>query len=49
MFAVMDYLIKFSGSFLRVWDMAFYRFDCGMVILLLVFGRRRNPFSGHNH
>jgi drug/metabolite transporter (DMT)-like permease len=49
LFAVIDCLIKFSGSFLRIWDIAFYRFGCGMVILLLVFGRRRNPFNGHNH
>jgi drug/metabolite transporter (DMT)-like permease len=49
LFAVMDCLIKFSGSFFRVWDIAFYRFGCGMVILLLVFGWRRNPFNGHNH
>ena len=48
LFAVMDCLIKYSGSFLRVWDIAFYRFGCGMVILLLVFGWRRNPFNGHN-
>jgi drug/metabolite transporter (DMT)-like permease len=49
LFAVMDCLIKFSGSFLRVWDIAFYRFGCGMVLLFLIFGWRRNPFSGHNH
>jgi drug/metabolite transporter (DMT)-like permease len=49
LFAVMDCLIKYSGSFLRVWDIAFYRFGCGMVILVLVFGWRRNPFNGHNH
>jgi drug/metabolite transporter (DMT)-like permease len=49
LFAVMDCLIKFSGSFFRVWDIAFYRFGCGMVILLLVAGWRRNPFNGHNN
>jgi drug/metabolite transporter (DMT)-like permease len=49
LFAVMDCLIKVSGSSFRIWDIAFYRFGCGMGILLLVFGWRRNPFSGHNH
>lgn len=48
LFAVMDGLIKVSGSSFRVWDIAFYRFGCGMGILLLVYWRR-NPFSGHNH
>ena len=49
LFAVMDCLIKFSGSFFSVWDIAFYRFGCGMLILVLAFDRRRNPFTGHNH
>jgi drug/metabolite transporter (DMT)-like permease len=49
LFAVMDGLIKVSGSSFRLWDIAFYRFGCGMGILLLIFGWRRNPFAGHNH
>jgi drug/metabolite transporter (DMT)-like permease len=47
LFAVMDALIKVSGSSFRLWDIAFYRFGCGMGILLLLFGWRRNPFDGH--
>ena len=47
-FAVMDCLIKVSGSSFRLWDIAFYRFGCGMAILVLIFGWRRNPFDGPN-
>ncbi len=48
LFAVMDCLIKVSASSFRIWDIAFYRFGCGMGILVLIFGWRRNPFDGHN-
>ncbi len=48
LFAVMDCLIKVSSSSFRIWDIAFYRFCCGMAILILVFGRRRNPFNSSN-
>jgi drug/metabolite transporter (DMT)-like permease len=47
-FAVLDGLIKLLGPSFRVWDIAFYRFGCGMIILLAIFGWRGNPFSGHN-
>ena len=47
-FAVMDCLIKVSSSAFRIWDIAFYRFGCGMAILILLFGWRRNPFAGPN-
>ena len=47
-FAVMDCLIKVSSSSFRIWDIAFYRFGCGMAILILLFGRRRNPFASPN-
>ena len=48
LFAVLDGLIKLLGPSFRVWDIAFYRFGCGLVILLAAFGWRKNPFSGHN-
>lgn len=48
LFAVMDCLIKFLGDSFRVWDIAFYRFGCGMAILLLLFGWRQNPFASPN-
>ncbi len=47
-FAIMDCLIKFVGPSFRVWDIAFYRFGCGMAILLLVFGRHGHPFRCRN-
>ena len=48
LFAVLDGLIKLLGPSFRVWDIAFYRFGCGLVILIATFGWRKNPFSGHN-
>lgn len=48
LFAVLDGLIKALGPSFRVWDIAFYRFGCGLIILLATFGWRKNPFSGHN-
>ena len=48
LFAVLDGLIKFLGPSFRIWDIAFYRFGPGLVILLAVFGWQKNPFSGHN-
>jgi drug/metabolite transporter (DMT)-like permease len=48
LFAVMDCLIKVLSTSFSVWDIAFYRFGCGMAILLLIFGWRQNPFGGHN-
>ncbi len=47
-FAVLDTLIKILGPSFRVWDIAFYRFFFGMVILLCLFGWYQNPFKGHN-
>jgi drug/metabolite transporter (DMT)-like permease len=48
LFAVLDGLIKILGPSFRVWDIAFYRFGCGLVILVATFGWRKNPFNGHN-
>jgi drug/metabolite transporter (DMT)-like permease len=48
LFAVLDILIKILGPSFRVWDIAFYRFGFGLVILTVVFGWRKNPFSGNN-
>lgn len=48
LFAVLDGLIKLLGPSFRVWDIAFYRFGCGLVILIATFGWRRNPFNGQN-
>lgn len=48
LFAVLDGLIKSLGPSFRVWDIAFYRFGFGLIILIATFGWRKNPFSGHN-
>ena len=48
LFAVLDGLVKLLGPPFRVWDIAFYRFACGLAILIPTFGWNRNPFSGHN-
>jgi drug/metabolite transporter (DMT)-like permease len=48
LFAVMDCSIKVLGSSFRVWDLAFYRFGCSLVILLLCVGWGHNPFSSPN-
>ena len=48
LYAVVDALIKILGPPYNVWDIAFYRFGCGLVILLALFGGRHNPFSSNN-
>ena len=48
LFAVLDGLIKLLGPPFRIWDIAFYRFACGLAILVLIIGRKHNPFAGHN-
>jgi drug/metabolite transporter (DMT)-like permease len=41
-FAVLDCLIKLLGPSYRIWDIAFYRWGIGFVLLLIVFGRQIN-------
>ena len=48
LFTMLNVLIKLLGPQFRVWDIGFYRFFGGVVILLAVFGRRSNPYRGHN-
>jgi drug/metabolite transporter (DMT)-like permease len=48
LFAVLDGLIKLLGPPFRVWDIAFYRFACGLVILVPILGWKGNPFRGQN-
>ena len=48
LFAVLDILIKILGPSFRVWDIAFYRFGFGLVILTTVFGWQGNPFRSRN-
>ena len=48
LFALLNICIKLLGSEYSSWDIAFYRSFGGMVMLQILFGRRRNIFKGHN-
>lgn len=48
LFTMLNVLIKLLGPQFRVWDIGFYRFFGGAVILLALFGRHGNPYRGHN-
>ena len=48
MFAVMDGLIKIIGPTFRVWDIAFYRFCFGILILYGIYGGRESLIKGAN-
>jgi drug/metabolite transporter (DMT)-like permease len=44
LFTLMNLLLKQSMVDFRVWDIGFYRFFGGMILLVALFGRRHNPF-----
>jgi drug/metabolite transporter (DMT)-like permease len=44
LFTAMNVLLKQAMADFRIWDIGFYRFFGGLVILTAVFGRRGNPF-----
>ena len=48
LFTVLNILIKLLDQQYRVWDIGFYRFFGGALILLALFGRHHNPFKGNN-
>lgn len=48
LFTLLNITIKLLGPQYRIWDIGFYRFCGGVLVLLAVFGRRRNPYRGHN-
>jgi drug/metabolite transporter (DMT)-like permease len=48
LFAVLDGLIKLMGPAFRTWDIAFYRFGFGLVILIGILGWKGNPFKTDN-
>jgi len=39
-FAVLDSLVKLLGPSYRIWDIAFYRWGIGFVLLVSIFGRK---------
>lgn len=45
---MLNVLVKKLGPHFRVWDIGFYRFFGGLVVLLAVFGWHRNPYRGVN-
>jgi drug/metabolite transporter (DMT)-like permease len=46
LFAATDGIIKVLDPRFTAWDIAFYRFGGGLIILLILFGRKANPFKG---
>ncbi|MGW8188349.1 MAG: hypothetical protein ACWGNK_13815, partial [Desulfobacterales bacterium] len=46
LFTLLNIFIKLLGPQFRVWDIGFYRFCGGVLVLLAVFGRRGNPYRG---
>ena len=48
LFTMLNLLVKQIGPDYSIWHIGFYRFFGGAVVLLAVFGRRGNPYRGHN-
>ena len=48
LYTVLNVFVKLLGPEYRVWDVGFYRFMGGALVLLTIFGRRGNPYRGHN-
>jgi drug/metabolite transporter (DMT)-like permease len=48
MFGVLDGLIKLMGPSYRVWDIAFYRWGMGLVLIVILFGRQGRLLKTHN-
>jgi drug/metabolite transporter (DMT)-like permease len=48
LFAATDIIIKIIGPAFRVWDIAFFRFGGGIVLMIILFGWFANLFKGNN-
>ncbi len=48
LFTLLNLLIKNIGPEYSVWHIGYYRFLGGLVMIWIIFGRRRNPFKGNN-
>ena len=48
LFTLLNIIIKSLGPGFRVWDIGFYRFFGGIVMILFIFGRYGNPYNGDN-
>ncbi len=47
-FAVLDIFVKLISPQYNAWSIGFYRFFGGMVIILMIFGRKGNIYRGDN-
>ena len=48
LFTLMNLQVKLLGPAFSAWDIGFYRFAGGIMAIVAIFGRRRNPFKGRN-
>ncbi len=48
LFTLLTILIKLMGPAYSVWHIGFFRCFGGAVVLLALFGRRKNPYQGYN-
>jgi drug/metabolite transporter (DMT)-like permease len=48
LYTLLNVFVKMLRPEFRVWDVGFYRFLGGALVLITVFGRRGNPYRGHN-
>jgi drug/metabolite transporter (DMT)-like permease len=48
LFTLMNVIVKLLGPEYNVWDIGFYRFFGGGLLLVAIFGRKSNPYRGHN-
>ncbi len=49
LFTLLNFMIKLLDPAYTVWHIVFYRCCGGMILLVLMFGRKgKNPFKGHN-
>ncbi|RLB19569.1 MAG: hypothetical protein DRG82_00910 [Deltaproteobacteria bacterium] len=48
LFASTDIIIKIIGPTFRVWDIAFFRFGGGIILIVILLGWFGNPFKGNN-
>lgn len=48
LFTLLTLTVKLLNPEFTVWQIGFYRFFGGMVVILAVFGHRKNPYKGRN-
>ena len=48
LFTVLNLLVKLMGPAYTAWHIGFVRFAGGLIVLVALFGRGRNPYRGNN-